>query len=82
MEYKMKSPLIPKEGGYPIILGQGIEAEDLEIEYIPAKKGSRNVLLPIINPYLMKGATKAIRAKNANSEAELDEMAEQLAANK
>lgn len=80
MEYTMKSLLIPQEGGYPIVLGKGIEAEDLEVEYMPVRKGSRTLLLPIVNPYLMKGAIKANRVSNAKYDAELDEIAEQLAA--
>ena len=94
MEYKMKSPLIPPEGGYPILGKRRLETpdghyaeidvqpEELEVEYMPIKKGSRTVLVPVVNPYLMKGAVKYLRAKNATEEAELDEMAEQLASNK
>lgn len=80
MEYKLKSPLIPEKDGYPIIIGKGIELEDLETEYVELK-GARRLLLPAINPYMMKGAIKLVRASNANSEAEIDEIANQLANN-
>ena len=79
-EYKIKSPLIPVEGGYPIILGQGIEAGDLETEYITVRKGPKTYLLPLINPYMMKGAIELVRASNVNSGAEIDDDAELLAA--
>jgi hypothetical protein len=75
----MESPLMPQKGGYPIILGQGIEAEDLEVEYIPFKDGDKDRLIAVRNPYLMKGATKAIRALNNGRETELEEIAEQIA---
>ena len=67
----MESPLIPKEGGYPIILGQGMEAEDLEVEYIAFKDGARSRLIAVTNPFLTKGACRAIRALNERREAEL-----------
>lgn len=78
----MKSPLIPREGGYPLTDYPNIKEEDLEVEYIRIKKGSSYALVPVLNPFLMKGALKEIKAQNAKDgaldEALIDEIAEQI----
>jgi hypothetical protein len=90
-KYHLDSPLKPKEGGYSILEKRRLETpdgqyaemkvspEDLEVEYITAKKGARTVLLPTLNPYLMKGSTKLIQTQNKPLEAENDKIAVSLA---
>jgi hypothetical protein len=87
MEYKMKSPLVPEEGGYPIQLnmptsgGTGIKLEDLESEpTIVTKKGGQGMrLVATYSPYLMKGSTSIIRAQNEPLEAENERIAISMA---
>jgi hypothetical protein len=90
-KYKMESLLTPKKDGYSILEKRRLETpdgqyaemnvhpEDLEVEYITVKKGTRTVILPTLNPYLMKGSTKLIQTQNKPLEAENDAIAVSLA---
>lgn len=80
---------MPPAEGFPIPLnqktsgGKGISLEDLESE--PAvvihktSGGQRTRLVATYNPFLMKGATDAIRRQNAGQEAEIELIAISMA---
>jgi len=85
-KYVRESPLIPQKGGYPIPLNMktsgsdGIKLEDLESgPAMPAQTPQGVRLVAHYNPYLMKGASQALREQNKPLDAENDAIAVSLA---
>lgn len=82
------SPLLPKKGGYPIVLyngkepKSGVSLDDLEDEPISlvqkTPQGTRIRIIPAKNPYMMKGAIEYLNRSNAALEAENEHIADGL----